>query len=165
MRGRLCAWGKSWHLWGWSTPPEVMTARARWYLAVAALQNLALAAACLLAPETFAGASFTVAKSVMPLTVWGVAFLVVGVLCVVGLAAARRTWAFLGLAGSGTAALMWLMSYLVAWATGTLSGPVGPIVWAALVARDYIVCGQPMRSPLDPIVREVLERDADGGRE
>jgi hypothetical protein len=164
VRARLCAWAKSWHLW-LSPPPEVMTGRARAYLGLAAAQNLALAYVCLAMPDQLRSASFVVAGSVMPFRAWGVTFAVVGIGCIIGLAAARRSWAFLGLAGSATAALMWLISYLVAASHGYLTTPIGPIVWAAMAGRDFVVCGQPMRSPLDPIIRRIVGQEKDRGRE
>lgn len=135
--------------------PEVMTGRARVYLVIAALRHMLIGLCCVLVPETFQSSSFDPLRAILPLRVWGFAFLAAAFVCTV--AAIRRSehLARLGLIMSGTTSAVWATGFLLAWVSGDLSSPTGPIIWWAVTLKDFVVCSQPMRSPFEPLVRAV----------
>jgi hypothetical protein len=133
--------------------PEVMTGRARSYLAIAALRHLLIGGSCVVIPDTFRSSSFIPLKNILPLPVWGIVFLIAAATCI---AAAIRRHDFLarmGLIMSATTTSVWAAGITLSLATGELSSPTGPIIWWAVALKDFIVCAQPMRSPFEPLIQ------------
>lgn len=136
-----------------------MTTRARIYLTIAATRHILTAAFAIGAPATFSSSSFLPIISAAPLWAWGLVFLGAGIVC--GTSALTRTarLARLGLMWSATSTLMVWVGLMIAYFTGDLSSPTGPIVWGALCAKDYTVCADPLRSPFEDWVEEVMNRE------
>jgi hypothetical protein len=134
-----------------------MTTRARWYLAIAASRHLLVAAFCLAAPQTFASTSFYPLIAVAPLWAWGLIFFVAGSLCAHGAIFRAPHVARVGLMWSASATAVIAAGLLLAWFTGDLSSPTGPIVWTALAAKDFTVCADPLRSPFEEWAQEITK--------
>lgn len=141
-------------------PPRSMTARARWYLAIAATRHLLVGAFCLLAPQTFTSTSFYPIISAAPLWGWGLIFLGASAACGIGAHRRSARVARLGLMWSATSTMMVAVGLLLAWFTGDLTSPTGPIVWAAVAAKDFTVCADPLRSPFEEWAEQIAARDS-----
>lgn len=139
--------------------PERMTGRAQAYLIIASVRHALIGTFCVLIPQSFKSSSFVPLRETLPLQMWGVVFLITASVCMV--AAVRRSeyLARLGLIMSATTTLVWAFGISMSWLTGDLSAPTGPVIWWAVTFKDYVVCGQPMRSPFEPLVRAVREGD------
>lgn len=137
--------------------PEQMTGRAQRYLLIVCIRHAIIGSFCVLAPQTYKSSSFVPLREVLPLQIWGVVFLIASVVSGVAAFRRNRAWARLGLMMSATSTLVWAAGISMAWATGDLSAPSGPVVWWALAWKDFTVCEQPMRSPFETLVRAFRE--------
>lgn len=138
---------------------ERMTGRAQLYLLIAGIRHFAIGLCCLLGPQWFTSSSFDQLKALPGgLVGLGVAGVVVGVAC--ALAAALRSvgLARSGLLASAVTTSLWAGGLFAALAQGNLTGPTGPIIWTAVTLKDLVICRQPLRSPFEPLVRDVLAR-------
>lgn len=141
---------------------ERLTPRARVYMAVAGLRNLALGVVCILMPEYFTSGSYAGIKGALPFTadtsliVWGAAFLVAGVIATSAAVFGHETHARIGLMTSVVISGSWVGGFAFAQITGAAAGPTGLIVWAAFTAKDLTMLRDPLRNPFEPLVREVL---------
>jgi hypothetical protein len=144
-----------------------MTARARWYLAIAASRHLSTAALAILVPGSFISTSFHPILSAAPLWLWGVVFAGAGVACGAGTITRSARVARLGLMWSSTSTAMVAVGLMIAWFTGDLSSPTGPIIWTAVALKDFTVCADPLRSPFEEWAEEIaadLPHAGSGGR-
>ena len=133
-----------------------MTPRARGYLAIAAARHLLTAGFALALPQAFQSKSFVPIISVAPLWFWGVVFFVAGSLC--AHAALFRTpgIARAGLMWSATSTAVVAVGLVIAYFTGDLTSPTGPIIWAAVACKDFTVCADPLRSPFEQWAHEIV---------
>ena len=136
-----------------------MTPRARAYLAIAATRHLLTAAFALSIPGAFRSTSFIPIVSVAPLFVWGLIFFVAGSLCAHGAVFRSAHIARIGLMWSATSTAVVAAGLVIAWFTGDLSSPTGPIIWAAVACKDFTVCADPLRSPFEEWAHEITARD------
>lgn len=148
-----------------------MTARARLYLGIAAVRHFCLAALCLVAPGTLAqSASVYPIIAALALWVWGLIFLVAGITCALGLWR-RGTWlARFGLMWSASSTAMVAMALITAIGTHVSDGaqvPIGMLVetvlWGALAAKDFTICANPIRSPFEEWVQDLIDDQREGG--
>lgn len=132
-----------------------MTTRARWYLTIATMRHGLTAFFALTMPASFASTSFNPILDAAPLWLWAIVFAGAAISC--GIAALRRTAriARLGLMWSATSTLMVAVGLSVAWFTGDLSSPTGPIIWMAVALKDFTVCADPLRSPFEEWAEEI----------
>jgi len=133
-----------------------VTWRARAYLAVIVVRHAGVGAFCVLAPRTFRASSFDTLKSLAPLQVWGAVLLVTGTMAALAVILNWEPWARVVLVASATVSGCWAAAFLMAGIRGQLAGPTAPILWAALVFKDLIVSGMPLRAPLEQAARESL---------
>lgn len=139
-------------------PPEQMTGRARAYLTVVALRNLAMAAGALLLADRFTSPAFHYILEAAPLTGWGFAFVAIGTISGVAALIGSEPLARCGLALSATSVGAWAGGFIAAtiWAPGAVhSGPTGMILAVSITAKDLIVCRQPIRSPFERMTRQL----------
>lgn len=134
-----------------------MTPRARWYLTIAATRHLLVAAFAILAAGSFQSPSFGPIIAAAPLWMWGIVFAGAGLACGVGAYMRSARIARLGLMWSASSTLMVGVGILLAWFTGDLSSPTGPIIWLAVAFKDFTVCADPLRSPFEDWVEEMIE--------
>lgn len=142
--------------------PERMTVRARIFMSVVAVRNLALGVSLLAAQRQYGppNVAFGVVRSAMPIPVWGVLMLLIGTAAAVSAARMSRPWATWAIALSATVSGTWFMCLAVQFATaaqipGGMS-PMLPILWGSLTAKDLVIAFQPMRSPFEPIIQRLL---------
>lgn len=140
-------------------PPGQMTRRARWYLSIAAGRHLLTALFALATPAAFTSTSFYPILGVAPLWFWGLVFTGAGFACAWAAFHRSEGWARLGLTWSGTSTLIVAVGLLMAWVTGDLSSPTGPIIWGAVALKDFTVCADPLRSPFEQLAQQI----EDGG--
>ena len=144
------------------TPPSTMTARARWYLTIATARHLLVGGFAILAADAFTSTSFYPIINAAPLWLWGLIFTGAGLSCGVGAATKSARVARLGLMWSATSTLMIGVGLVIAYFTGDLSSPTGPIVWVAIALKDFTVCADPLRSPFEDWAEEIARAtDAD----
>lgn len=136
-----------------------MTARARWYLAIAATRHVLVGGFAILAADTFTSSSFYPIIQAAPLWVWGLIFIGAGISCGLGGLKKSARIARLGLMWSAASTLMVAVGLLLAYFTGDLSSPTGPIVWLAMAGKDFTVCADPLRSPFEDWVDAIAEDD------
>ncbi len=113
---------------------------------------------CLLfIPEAFTSSTFHAVIGIAPLQTWSVVFIAAGTL--IGWSAMRGSegGARAGLGLAAVVSLMWAACFVIALFDGTSASPIGAIIWAALAGKDLVVCGQPLRSPLEPWVRRLTD--------
>lgn len=135
--------------------PRSMTPRARWYLTIAATRHILVAGFAILAPGSFQSPSFHPIILAAPLWMWGIVFAGAGVACAAGAVKKSARIARLGLMLSATSTLMTGVGILIAYFTGDLSSPTGPIIWLAVAFKDFTVCADPLRSPFEDWVEEM----------
>lgn len=141
-------------------PHRSMTARARWYLAIAAIRHGLTAGFAILVPGSFVSSSFTPILLAAPLWLWGWIFTGAAIACGTGAWRRSAKVARFGLMWSATSTAMVAVGLFIAWFTGDLSSPTGPIIWAAVAAKDFTVCADPLRSPFEDWVEELADDDA-----
>jgi hypothetical protein len=146
--------------------PEAMTRRARWYLSVAGLRQGTLGLFCILTPWLFTSAAFIPILSYLPVAWWGIFMTICGILC--GLAALLRSGDMARVAMVISATITLVLAAGVWIGIGAIwvdywqgdrevaASPLMPILLTALAAKDYIVCAQPVRSPFEAVVRQVM---------
>jgi hypothetical protein len=135
-------------------PPEMMSWRARAYLAVIAMRHFAVAWICVFSPVSFGGTTYEQVRGTMSLRVWGGVFSFIGVLAVVALWRGGEALARYCLVMSAVISSIWAAGLYVAWIQGDLSAKPLPILWTALVMIDLIVASEPLRTPFEPLVRK-----------
>jgi hypothetical protein len=137
-----------------------MTGRAQSYLLVAGMRHLLIGVCCILVPRWFTSPSYDQIKALAPggLFAWGVVGTLVGLGCIAAAAFKHVGLARGGLLASAVVTSLWAGGLFAAMLEGNLTGPTGPVIWTALTLKDLVVCRQPMRSPFEPLVREVLAR-------
>lgn len=136
-----------------------MTNRARGYLTVAGLRHLGIGGACVLVPQNFTAPSFEVMRGVLPIPVWGVVFLIGALVCIGAALLRSEPLARMGLIGSSVTSAVWAGGFAVALFEGVATAPTTVVVWAAIAAKDVIVCRQPLRSPFEQLTQRA-EGDA-----
>ena len=147
-----------------SAPAEDrMTHRARAYLGIAAARHVLLGLLCILDPATFTSPSYEGILSALPIfhvitaiEVWGVVFIVTGSVCAAAAGTARAGVARLGLTMSAVVSAMWVGGFLASALSGALAGWSGPVVWAALVAKDLTMLRDPLRNPFEDLVPRTI---------
>ena len=132
-----------------------MTARARWYLGIAATRHLSVGGLALLMPGSFTSAAFIPILSAAPLLFWGSFFMAAGLSCALAAGFRSEALARLGMALSATSTLLVGVGLVLAILNGLLVSPIGPILWIAVALKDFVVCAQPIRSPFEGLAEQV----------
>jgi hypothetical protein len=139
--------------------PEKMTARARLYLLFTGLFELGIAYFAFAHPEQWRSHSYDALLLVFPLELWGGLVSVIGMLC---LSAALLQHESFARVGAGLAALhagAWASGFVAAWIIGVLQGPTGPLSWGLLTVFHLLQVAQPLRLPLEPILRRFADKE------
>lgn len=131
-----------------------MTWRARAYLAIMGIRHLAIGLFALFAPRQFQGKTFAVIEDVLPLQVWGVIFLFIGLHAGAALFLQHEWWARLTICASAMFTAMWAAGFLGAAQNGELFAPIAPIIWGSLTAKDLVVAAMPLRSPFERLIEQ-----------
>lgn len=137
---------------------RTMTTRARWYLKIAAIRHLLIAGLAIFTPWSFQSPNFAAIKDTADLWVWGVVFAGAGVACGAGAVTRSSRIARLGLMWSATSTLMAAVGFILALvASDGFLAPIGAIMFSTVAAKDFIVCADPLRSPFEEWVEEVID--------
>lgn len=134
-------------------PPERMTGRARLYLLIACIRHVLVAVATWVMAGQFTSPAFDQIKAILPLPVWGILFAVAGLACGFAALFGHETLARVGLILSSTSSALWAGGFLAAALSGQTTSPTGVIIWWAVALKDLVMCGQPLRSPFEPLMR------------
>ena len=135
-----------------------MTRRARWYLGICSTRHLIIAGCALAVPASFQSTSFVPMIEVAPLWAWGLIFFVAGSLCAHGAMFKSPSVARMGLMWSATSTAVVAAALIIAWFSGDLSSPTGPVIWAAVAFKDFTVCADPLRSPFEEWAEELADQ-------
>lgn len=138
-----------------------MTPRARWYLIIAATRHFLVGLFAIFAAQSFQSPSFIPIISAAPLPAWGLMFWFVAAGCGIGAWKKSARIARFGLMGSAATTFMVGVGIMLAYFTGDLSSPTGPIIWLAVAGKDFTVCADPLRSPFEDWVEEIITGDED----
>lgn len=133
---------------------QSMTWRARAYLVITAVQHVGVGAACLGRPQDFDGDAFQTIRGIMPMTWWGVVFLIGGLHLTFAAARQSELAARVGMPLSALTTSLWAAAFVLAYQEGGAVSPVGAILASSLTLKDLVICAQPMRSPFEPLVKE-----------
>lgn len=152
-----------------TTDEERMTTRARFYLTIAAARHLAVGLLCLLLPHDFYLVSSydQLAKVLAPapftkgIEAWGLLFVFAAAVLLWAVIRQDEKSARTALIISVVLTMMWAGGFVAALVQGQLQGPLGPIPWLALAAKDLVVCAQPLRAPFEPLVQRFLKEKVD----
>ena len=146
-------------------PIPPLSGWARAYLALVGLRHALVGGTLFLYPSSYTGASFEVIRSILPLRVWGVLFLLVGVHALGVVVNRHELWARVVIVFSVAITAAWAASFVYAAFVHQLSAPTGPIIWTVLMAKDMVVATRPLRpSPFQPIIEELRAEGRIGDR-
>ena len=132
-----------------------MTTRARVYLSIAAGRHLITGGLALAAPHMFSSTSFIPIVAAAPLWFWGLVFIGAGLACAGAGVRKSERLARLGLIWSATSTLVIAAGLFIAYFTGDLTSPTGPILWYAIALKDFTVCTDPLRSPFEALAEQM----------
>ena len=133
-----------------------MTPRAQWYMAICAARHCVLGVLCVLDPGTFTSPSYRGMLAAIPvfrgadaIVVWGVVFLAAGIVAAAATATRGATVARVALTVSVVVTAAWCGGFIVSALHRDLAGWSGPVVWAALVAKDLVMLRDPLVVPFE----------------
>lgn len=129
-----------------------ITVRARTYLAIAGLRAAGMAMwAAAWHPDLWTRAELPL-LSAIPLDVWAVIFLGHAATALGASAIGNEALARVALLGGATVTASWAAGMSIGWVTGagTAYAPLA-VTWAALAFKDLVVCGMPLRTPLEEL--------------
>lgn len=135
-----------------------MTARARWYLAIAGVRHLLVGTFALMMSGSFKSTSFIPILAAAPLWFWALFSLGAGIACATAAATRSEPLARLGMAWSAVLTLLIGVGLLMSVFTGQSSSPTGPIIWLAVALKDFVVCAQPIRSPFEGLTEQLARK-------
>ncbi len=141
-----------------------MTGRARGYLTIAGVRHLLIGTVCLFYSDLFISPAFTQIKAVLPIPVWGLAFIAAAVICLTSAIRGTGSLARLGLIASAITTAVWAGGFVAAAivdlrAGRQPSGPTGVIIYIAVAAKDLVVCRNPMRSPFEDLAQRIVDAE------
>lgn len=122
--------------------------RARAYIAIVGVRHVAVGLYALIWPLSFTGQSLDSVRSIAPVPVWGVMFLVIGGHALFVVVAGRELHTRLVLVASAAVTGAWATAFVLAGIQSRLSAPSIPIVWLALTGKDLVVAGMQLRLPI-----------------
>lgn len=136
-----------------------ITVRARVYLAIAGGRSAVMVAWAAIWPaDQWARADLPL-LSTIPLAVWGGVFAIHALLALLAGATGNETAARHALLVGATITAVWAAGLSIGWLAGDGVGwMVLAVTWTALALKDLVVCGMPLRSPLDALAAKVAER-------
>lgn len=129
-----------------------ITVRARTYLSIAGCRAAGMALwAASWQPELWARSDLPLLSAV-PLAVWAAIFTVHAVTALAAAAAGNEHLARIALLFGAMVTASWAAGLCIGWLTGAGIGfaPLA-VTWAALALKDLVVCGMPLRSPLEEL--------------
>ncbi len=140
-------------------PDDRMSARARGYMAVAALRNASLGILLFWWPEFFRSRIYVGIAAMLDwlpgpdpqtsLIVWGVLFTTVGIVGSYAAARGEAGPARVGLLLSLIITGVWCSGFVMAAVYGDLTAPSALIIWATLALKDLLMLGDPLRVPFE----------------
>lgn len=136
--------------------PRAMTTRARVYLGAAGFRHFSIGLSLLLTPQLYLAAAFIPIFNLLPLPVWGVVMTLEGVACALA-AATRHTGTARGSIGfsaviTSVMAAGLSVGIIASWLNGLSPSPVLGVILLALTVKDFTMCAQPLRVPLEESV-------------
>lgn len=135
-----------------ATSRSPITPRARTYLAIAGMRAAGMAAwAAAWEPSLWTRAELPLLSAV-PLTVWAVVFAGHALTALAAAALGNEAVAGVALLGGAMVTASWAAGMSIGWVTGagTAYAPLA-VTWAALALKDLVVCGMPLRTPLEEL--------------
>lgn len=117
-----------------------MSSRLAAYVFVDALRNLIVGLFAAFAAHTFTSPVYSVLIiSILPLPVWGVLYMTVGVVMLSALVAGRTRYIRYTMIASAVLLAIWGTLFAAGGFVGLLPSPLLPIVLYALVAKDLVI--------------------------
>ncbi|GAB3598612.1 hypothetical protein GCM10027586_00680 [Kineococcus gypseus] len=141
-----------------SREPERMTGRAQWYLIITAGAYLFIARFAIFHPDQWVSPSYDAIRLVAPLPAWGMAMVAAATMCLLGALTKSEGWARLGVAMAALSSGAWAWGFFASWVIGTLAGPTGPVAWGLITSFHLLQSRNPLRLPLEPVLRRVMAR-------
>jgi len=148
--------------------PTQMSSRARKYLVIAALRHGIIGLFILVLPFLFKNAAFVPLVEYTHLWTWGAVFVAIAITCAAAAKMRKRDLARLSMIASAAStavtafAVLWgVVETWILYANGEMDAPSSPfvvILLAAIAAKDYIICGQPMRTPFEDFMEVTLPK-------
>jgi hypothetical protein len=132
-----------------------MTPRARAYLIIAGLRHVGIGVCAVAVASSFSSSSLRPLLEVMNLPTWGFFLIIVGLSCLSAALMESEPIARAALVLSAAASATWTAGFLSAALNHELPNPALPIVFAALAAKDLVVCAQPLRSPFERLAQSL----------
>lgn len=126
-----------------------MSWRARAYLLVLTLRHFGVGLIALTAQERFTSSSYESIRGILPLEVWGVLLVGVGLHAALAVAFDDETWARGVMVLSAAITAGWAVGFILAAVHGTLDAPPLPITWVAFTMKDLIVSGMSLTVPFE----------------
>ena len=133
--------------------PEAMTLRARAYLAVVTLRHFAVAVILLTLLGGLPSASLAGFDASTPLVTWGWLSVTVGAIAFVGGTWRSERWARTALISSAALTGAMAAALGLSWHSLTVLGWVVLVLLLAITGKDMIVCGDPIRSPFEAVLK------------
>lgn len=135
---------------------DTMTPRARAYIVITAVQHGLVGASATLLSQQFNGDGFRVARELMPIPVWGLMFLAGSGMLMQAAVRGSESRARLGMVLSVLLIALLGASLALSYTEGGVVSPIGTVFALSLMAKDLVVCAQPMRSPFERVVEEYV---------
>lgn len=139
-------------------PANDMTARARWYLAIAGTRHLLVGTFALSMASSFKSTSFIPILEAAPLWFWAAFSIGAGIACAGAAVTKSEPLARLGMGWSAVVTLLIGVGLLLSVFTGQSTSPTGPILWLAVALKDFVVCAQPIRSPFEGLTEQLARK-------
>lgn len=131
--------------------PEQMTPRTRAYLAADAARHGLFSLALIFLPSSFDPHAYEILFTVAPRALWIGALLVGAAHLTYAAIVGSETHARLALVTSAVVSLMWAVQFLLIIGAGIPILGI-PILFAALAAKDLIICSGPLHEPRHLVV-------------
>lgn len=134
-----------------------MTFRARAYLSAVALRHAGIGWYCVIAPVMARrGRTVELLEVVMTLRAWGYLLLVIAAVTVATVASGLVVAARVVLIASATVSGWWSAALVASiFSPGGLGVMPLAVTWVALMAKDLVVAGLPLETPLEDAVERV----------
>ena len=136
-----------------------ITYRARTYLAIAGMRAAGMAAwAASWHPQLWARAELPLLSAV-PLAVWAFVFAGHALTAIAAATGGNEAVARAALLGGATVTAIWAAGLSIGWfsGAGVAFAPLA-VTWAALALKDLVVCGMPLRTPLEDLAARTVDR-------
>ncbi|WP_345454879.1 hypothetical protein [Nocardioides marinquilinus] len=131
-----------------------MTTRARAYLLITVVGHALIGTSALVLADRFTGPAYSVARAIMPIPVWGLLFLAGAGFLLNAAISRSEDRARVGMVVSVVLEAVLAAAFAMSFAEGGPTTPVGTIAFLVLMAKDLLMCGQPLITPFERLAEE-----------